>query len=97
MIISSVYLRHTSHNGTSWSPVNSGLTNMIVQSLAVSGTGLFAGTYGGVWRRPLSDMITSVEKIMSNLPMDFILSQNYPNPFNTEPILSRGNAFGEIK
>lgn len=34
-------------NGASWTEVNSGLTNEIVLSLAVSGTTLYAGTGGG--------------------------------------------------
>jgi hypothetical protein len=53
-----------------------------VYSFAVSGTNLFAGTRGGVWRRPLSDMITSVERLSTDLPTHFSLEQNYPNPFN---------------
>ncbi|HEX9972522.1 MAG TPA: T9SS type A sorting domain-containing protein, partial [bacterium] len=47
------------------------------------GTNLFAGTsYGGVWRRRLSEMITSVEELSTDLPTHFSLDQNYPNPFN---------------
>ena len=37
----------STNNGTSWTEVNSGLTNTNVRSLAVSGTNLFAGTHGG--------------------------------------------------
>jgi ligand-binding sensor domain-containing protein len=33
--------------GTSWAPVNAGLTNSWILALAVSGTNLFAGTSGG--------------------------------------------------
>ena len=74
-------------DGTSWTAVNSGLTRMYVSSLTVSpngtgGTNLFAGTDSGVWRRPLSEMITSVEKPSTDLPTHFSLDQNYPNPFN---------------
>ena len=73
----------STNNGTSWTQVNNGLTNTGVLSLAVSGTNLFAGTLvGGVWRRPLSEMITSVERSATDLPTDFGLEQNYPNPFN---------------
>ena len=55
----------------------------MVYSLAVLGANLFAGEAGsGVWRRPLSEMITSVEPVTSELPQVFSLSQNYPNPFN---------------
>jgi hypothetical protein len=50
------------NNGTSWTAVNTSLTNMDVWSFAVSGTNFFAGTRGGVRRRPLSDMLTSVWK-----------------------------------
>ena len=40
-----VYL--SNNNGTSWSAVNTGLGNAHVQSLAVSGSNLFAGTDKG--------------------------------------------------
>ena len=69
-------------NGTSWTDVNTGLTESVL-SLVVFGTNIFAGTSdGGVWRRPLSEMITSVEQLSTNLPTNFYLSQNFPNPFN---------------
>lgn len=70
--------------GTSWSPISTGLPGQLsVLSLAASSTHLFA-TVGnlGVWRRPLSDLITSVEATDQNLPSGFALYQNYPNPFN---------------
>ncbi|MCK7528688.1 MAG: hypothetical protein MZV64_69590 [Ignavibacteriales bacterium] len=37
----------STNNGTSWTAVNTGLTNTNVRALAVSGTNLFAGTDGG--------------------------------------------------
>ncbi len=54
-------------------------------SLAVSPDGsgnLFAGTSGGVWRRPLLEMVTSVERFSTDVPTFFTLKQNFPNPFN---------------
>jgi hypothetical protein len=78
---------HSSNNGTSWTKVNSGLTNSHVYALAVSGTNLFAGTDGGVWRRPLSEMITSVGRPSTELPTSFSLEQNYPNPFNPSTVI----------
>jgi hypothetical protein len=39
----------SSDNGTSWSEVNSGLTDLNVHSLAVKGVNLFAGNYNGVF------------------------------------------------
>ncbi len=67
------------------------MTNHIVLALAVSGTNLFAGTWGGgVWRRPLSDTITSVKDHggLTELPTQFRLEQNYPNPFNPTTTIS---------
>ena len=77
-----VYL--STNNGTSWTAVNSGLNSLSVQSLVIIGDTLFAGTgaSGGVWIRPLSDMITSVDQTELGLPTNFSLEQNYPNPFN---------------
>jgi len=73
----------STNNGTSWTLVNSGLTNISIYALAVSGTNLFAGPDGGgVWRRPLSEIITSIHNTSSELPSEFLLQQNYPNPFN---------------
>jgi len=76
----------SSDNGTSWVPVNDGLTNLSVLSLAVVGTDLFAGTSSGnsngVWRRPLSEITSVKETILSQIPRNYSLEQNYPNPFN---------------
>jgi hypothetical protein len=79
----------STNNGTSWTGVNNGLTNAVIRPLAVSGPNLFAGTFGGgVWRRPLSEIITSVETPSSRLPVHFDLDQNYPNPFNPATTIS---------
>ncbi len=78
-----VYL--STDNGTNWTQVNLGLSDFegYAFSLAVSSPYLFAGNYNGVWRRPLSEMITSVGSSKGkNLPARFALEQNYPNPFN---------------
>lgn len=44
---------HSSNSGTSWKDITTGLENEKVSSLIVSGENLFAGTYSGVWRRPI--------------------------------------------
>jgi hypothetical protein len=79
----------STNNGTSWTAASTGFTNTDVYALAVSGTNIFAGTYGGgIWRRPLSEMITSVERLSTDLAMHFSLNQNYPNPFNPATTIS---------
>ena len=56
--------------------------------MTVSGTNLFAGIeYGGVWKRPLSEM-TSIDYTSMDLPTQFALGQNYPNPFNPSTVIS---------
>ncbi len=64
------------------------MTNTYVNALTVSGTNLFAGTGGvGVWRRPLSEFIVSVEENIS-IPTNYSLEQNYPNPFNPSTVIN---------
>jgi hypothetical protein len=74
--------------GASWRAVNVGLPQRDygvftkVSSLAVFGQDLYAATQTGVWRWPLSEMITDVEPEESEVPQGWRLFQNYPNPFN---------------
>jgi hypothetical protein len=60
---------------------------------ATGGTDVFAGTLsdpwssssvlnGGVYRRPLSEIVAGVSPSRSEVPALFRLEQNYPNPFN---------------
>jgi len=52
-------------------------------SLGVEGSYLFAGTNNsGVWRIPLSQLLTGVKSGSPDIPSGFALEQNYPNPFN---------------
>ena len=76
----------SSNEGANWTQVDAGLTKTGVSALTIVGNNLFAGIVAGVeadsvWKRPLSEMITSV-KHEDQQPMRFVLSQNYPNPFN---------------
>jgi hypothetical protein len=84
-----VYL--STNNGTTWTTVNTGLTHLGIRALAVKGAYLFAGgDSAGVCRRPLSEMVTSVEQPLAEVPAQFSLSQNYPNPFNPSTTIRYG-------
>ena len=48
---------------------------------------IFAGTHSGVWRRPLSQLV-SLDFNNSFLIGEFKLEQNYPNPFNPDTRIS---------
>jgi photosystem II stability/assembly factor-like uncharacterized protein len=77
-------------SGAHWTEVGNGLTNPDVVALIVAGPYLLAGTFGGgIWRRLLSEMVTSVpaEGISPDMPEHLSLEQNYPNPFNPSTIL----------
>jgi hypothetical protein len=79
----------TTDNGTLWVAAKTGMTDTTVLALTVSNGNLFAatvnsiaGTFSGVWRRPLSEMTAVHNGTATELPKEFSLSQNYPNPFN---------------
>ncbi|MFA5834679.1 MAG: T9SS type A sorting domain-containing protein [Bacteroidota bacterium] len=81
--------------GNSWTGVDTGFSYVNSAALAVFGDNLFAGprcydignNFPGVWRRPLSEMITDVKQSSSPTPEKYSLSQNYPNPFNPSTTL----------
>lgn len=51
-----VYL--SQNNGTTWTPVDTGLpVNSLVRSLCIAGNFIYAGTNGGVWIRPLFQLL----------------------------------------
>jgi photosystem II stability/assembly factor-like uncharacterized protein len=74
-------------SGASWSTINSGFdtTRYIYTVGAFDGYMLIgANTKEDVafWKRPISDVVTSVDRPMETMPRQFSLGQNYPNPFN---------------
>lgn len=77
----------SSDNGKTWRNIDTGLYGAYAYDLVVSNGYLFAGTGSGVWRRPLSEMITSVNDELPGRPQSFVLDQNYPNPFNPETVI----------
>ena len=74
---------HFSDEGDSLGSRNEGLTDLNVQALTLDNNGyIYAGTGDGVWKRQLSELVTSIGETSIAFPSEFLLSQNYPNPFN---------------
>ncbi len=79
----------TTNSGIPLVYVNKGLPSYDVYALTVCGANLVAGTNGSnVYYRPLSQILTSVNRPGSDIPADFRLDQNYPNPFNPTTAIS---------
>jgi hypothetical protein len=84
----------SSNEGAKWVEEDYGLNSTRVMSLAMApdaqgSTDLFAGIdLNGVWRRPISEMVTDVDRETTDFPRQFSLSQNYPNPFNPTTTIS---------
>jgi len=83
----------STNSGMTWQAFNTGFKQG-VSALGFNDTYVFAGTPShysrgddyidgtGLWRRPLSEMVTGVSQRKSDVPSQFALRQNYPNPFN---------------
>jgi hypothetical protein len=71
-----------SDEGDSLGSINEGLTNLNIHTLSHNNGYVYVGTENRVWRRPFSEIVTSVENEPTQ-PTEFILEQNYPNPFNS--------------
>lgn len=90
----------STNNGSSWSKINTGFSslNFLVSSIEFDDEFVYAGTYTGVWKRPLSDF--SPQNNSENENSDYDLLQNYPNPFNPNTIIKysiQADGFVELK
>jgi photosystem II stability/assembly factor-like uncharacterized protein len=75
-------------NGADWQSEGLAIPYDGVEDLKIGNDTLYALTVGEeIWRRPLSDMISSVNEI-SGLPDRLLLKQNYPNPVMASTAIS---------
>ncbi len=81
-------------NGAHWTASNNGLTNVSINTFAVSGANLYAGaTNGYVWRSPLSDFIVKTPVFSSTADSIVINLASNPKTYtDTITIKNIGNA-----
>jgi len=75
----------SSDNGSEWVSFNEGLMpDWSFNGLTTKQPYLWSlrESFGNAYRRPLTDLVTSINTEGVILPSDYVLYQNYPNPFN---------------
>ncbi|MBI3194441.1 MAG: T9SS type A sorting domain-containing protein [Ignavibacteriae bacterium] len=78
---------YSEDKGKQWLQVNSGLTNLLVWSLAADSFGyVYVGTESGIFRS--TQPVNSVKSTEEQFSVSFVLLQNYPNPFNPKTIIN---------
>ncbi len=76
----------STNNGDTWTSFEN---IRYILTMAASDKYIFVGTdYNGIYARLLSEMITPVEEIITEIPNNFTLNQNHPNPFNPTTTIS---------
>lgn len=74
----SMGILRSTDNGATWQAISSNLLNDNFRSIAFSKTHIYAGSNGhGVWRRPLSELISSVDQVDSELGDEHLSSAPY--------------------
>jgi ligand-binding sensor domain-containing protein len=77
----------STNNGTAWTDVSVGLPSCQVNCITTDAANLFVGTNGnGVWRRPLSQLIT--QGVSAQEPVRSPAVRTYPNPFSHSTTVS---------
>lgn len=77
--------------GVTWTPFDQGLDSAEILGLTVDNMYMYAGgLYNGISRRPINELLVSVQNISAEIPEKYELEQNFPNPFNPETNLEFG-------
>jgi photosystem II stability/assembly factor-like uncharacterized protein len=78
--------------GNNWNDITANISSVAanhVRKILIDGDYIYAGTsLGNVYKRKLSDVVTTIEKSNNTIPTEFLLDQNYPNPFNPSTTIS---------
>lgn len=78
--------------GDTWTDITENISSVLknhIRKILIDGDYIYVGTsLGYVYKRKLSDVVTSVEDKKENIPTGFSLQQNYPNPFNPSTSIS---------
>ncbi len=83
-VIAGGLIFYSSNNGTNWTSIDKGIEDEWASNIFVGGENIYVGTYfGGVWKRPLSEVATSVD-LPPNYIYESALLQSYPNPTREE-------------
>lgn len=78
----------STNRGMNWTPANFGLMSS-VSRVAADARYIYGATGGaGVWRRPVSEIISFIGGPTSRSTHTYELLQNYPNPFNPTTTIS---------
>lgn len=76
--------------GSSWIEIDDGLSYPYPIAFAISNTSLYVGLMewnDEIWRRPISQLVTGVNKFSDNLSQALSLFKNYPNPFYDKTVI----------